>query len=162
MTNTSDNEVSPKCYSEWISKKAVANAGVAVVSYDKEILILKRKIGSTKNFWELPCGGIDRGEEPQIAAQRELKEEIKMELDSKHLKEIITVWAHNPDKTDIVITFLAYPVKKKCLRLGDEHSKFHWLPIKKYNTTVYPMNEATRKQIKAAYDIVFQEKRNQP
>ena len=76
MSKLSDKkDVSPKCWNEWISKNAVANAGVVVVNSSKEILILKRKEGCNKNYWELPSGGIKKDEKPQDAAIRELKEE---------------------------------------------------------------------------------------
>ena len=54
-----------------------ANAGVAVVNSDKELLLLRRAKGTTKGEWELPSGGIEMNETPAKAAKRELAEETK-------------------------------------------------------------------------------------
>jgi putative (di)nucleoside polyphosphate hydrolase len=39
-------------------------------------VLVGRRLDSYQNAWQLPQGGIDKGEEPQVAALRELKEEI--------------------------------------------------------------------------------------
>lgn len=150
--------VPSRIYNEWIKHRPIANAGVAVVNPKKEILILKRKKGSTKGKWELPSGGICMCELPKQAAIRELKEETGIEVKTQQLKELKTVTAFHPgDRTDIVITFLV-ETNKKVVRLSDEHYKPCWLPLQEYDTHDYPMHDATRKQIKAAYCYVFGDK----
>ena len=152
MTKTNDNWVSDKCWEEWTSNKAVANAGVALVNVDKKILILKPKEG---RYWELPGGGINRMEKPKKAAQRELKEETDIEVDIKQLKETITVTDDNIKKTDITVTFLAHLKYKPVVKLptrkakNTEHIDFCWITLQERITNPNcEMNSATRKQIK--------------
>jgi putative (di)nucleoside polyphosphate hydrolase len=50
-------------------------AGMMVFNRDGRVFVGKR-IDQTQEAWQLPQGGIDRGEDPRHAALRELKEEI--------------------------------------------------------------------------------------
>ena len=55
-----------------------ANAGVLVIDAQGCVLAFQRT-GSEQ--WQLPQGGIDRGEDPLVAAQRELFEETGITID---------------------------------------------------------------------------------
>jgi 8-oxo-dGTP pyrophosphatase MutT (NUDIX family) len=55
-----------------------------VVIHGNDVLVLKGWYGSNK--WMLPGGGIHKGEEPLIAALRELKEETSVVLEPDQLK----------------------------------------------------------------------------
>ncbi len=60
--------------------------GIIVLNKDNKVFVAKR-IDNPKNFWQMPQGGINEGEESLTAAFRELKEETsikKVEL----IKEI--------------------------------------------------------------------------
>jgi putative (di)nucleoside polyphosphate hydrolase len=50
-----------------------ANVGVIVVNPAGEVLALQRR--GMPGAWQLPQGGLDQGEEPRAAAERELEEE---------------------------------------------------------------------------------------
>ena len=50
-------------------------AGIMVINADREILVGKR-IDMPSDHWQMPQGGIDKGEEALAAAKRELLEEI--------------------------------------------------------------------------------------
>lgn len=50
------------------------NVAAIVINEQSKILIAKRN--DLKDVWQFPQGGIDKGEEPQIAVLRELEEEI--------------------------------------------------------------------------------------
>ena len=65
--------------------------GIVVLNKKNEIFVAKR-IDNPKNFWQMPQGGIDKGEDYLSAAYRELKEETsitKVEL-IKELDGFIT------------------------------------------------------------------------
>ncbi len=51
-----------------------ACAGIVLVNHDGLIFIGERR-GLAGNNWQMPQGGIDPGEDPLIAARRELREE---------------------------------------------------------------------------------------
>ena len=60
-------------------KKLPLRSGVGIVLLNKEnkVFVAKR-IDNPKNFWQMPQGGIDKGEDFYTAALRELKEETSI------------------------------------------------------------------------------------
>lgn len=60
-------------YDELPYRKAV---GLMILNSEKNVFIAKRKGFRGKNGWQMPQGGIDEGETPEIAALREMREEI--------------------------------------------------------------------------------------
>ena len=69
-------------------KKLPLRSGVGIILLNKEnkIFVAKR-IDNPKNFWQMPQGGIDKGEDFYTAALRELKEETSI-TSIKLIKEI--------------------------------------------------------------------------
>ncbi len=51
--------------------------GIVVLNKENKVFVAKR-IDSPRNFWQMPQGGIDNGEDPLSAAYRELKEETSI------------------------------------------------------------------------------------
>ena len=49
--------------------------GIMLVNNDSKVFVGKR-IDTKADAWQMPQGGIDEGEHPDIAAMRELREEI--------------------------------------------------------------------------------------
>ena len=47
--------------------------GIVVLNKDNKVFVAKR-IDNSKNFWQMPQGGVDDGEDFLSAAYRELKE----------------------------------------------------------------------------------------
>ena len=54
-----------------------SGVGIVVLNEDNKIFVAKR-IDNPKNFWQMPQGGIDEGEDYLSAAYRELKEETSI------------------------------------------------------------------------------------
>ena len=52
--------------------------GIVVLNKDNKVFVAKR-IDNPKNFWQMPQGGVDAGENYVDAAYRELKEETSIE-----------------------------------------------------------------------------------
>ena len=69
-------------------KKLPLRRGVGIVLLNKKnkVLVAKR-IDNPKNFWQMPQGGVDEGEDFYHAALRELKEETSI-ISVKLIKEI--------------------------------------------------------------------------
>ena len=69
-------------------KKLPLRSGVGIVVLNKEnkVFVAKR-IDNPKNFWQMPQGGVDHGEDLLTAAYRELKEETSIKTVSL-IKEI--------------------------------------------------------------------------
>jgi len=60
--------------------------GIVLLNKNNEVFVAKR-IDNPKNFWQMPQGGIDKGEDFLTAAYRELKEETSI-VSVKLIKEI--------------------------------------------------------------------------
>ena len=65
--------------------------GIVLLNNKNKVFVAKR-IDNPKNFWQMPQGGIDEGEEYYEAALRELKEETSVvsvelihEIDEKRI-----------------------------------------------------------------------------
>ena len=54
-----------------------SGVGIVVLNNKNKVFVAKR-IDNPKNFWQMPQGGIDRGENFYEAALRELKEETRI------------------------------------------------------------------------------------
>ena len=69
-------------------KKLPLRSGVGIIVLNKEnkIFVAKR-IDNPKNYWQMPQGGINKGEDFYTAALRELKEETSI-VSVKLVKEI--------------------------------------------------------------------------
>ena len=63
-----------------------SGVGIVVLNEKNQIFLAKR-IDNPKNFWQMPQGGVDKGEEYYRAALRELKEETSIKTVSL-IKEI--------------------------------------------------------------------------
>ena len=63
-----------------------SGVGIVVLNEKNQVFIAKR-IDNPKNFWQMPQGGVDEGEEYYDAAIRELKEETSIKTISL-IKEI--------------------------------------------------------------------------
>ena len=60
--------------------------GIIVLNNENKVFVAKR-IDNPKNFWQMPQGGVDEGEDLLNAAYRELKEETSI-FNVKLIKEI--------------------------------------------------------------------------
>jgi len=60
--------------------------GIVLLNNENKVFVAKR-IDNPKNFWQMPQGGINEGEDYYKAALRELKEETSV-ISIEHIKEI--------------------------------------------------------------------------
>ena len=63
-----------------------SGVGIVVLNNENKVFVAKR-IDNPKNFWQMPQGGVDEGEDFYYAALRELKEETSI-ISVKLIKEI--------------------------------------------------------------------------
>ena len=63
-----------------------SGVGVVVLNKENKVFVAKR-IDNPKNFWQMPQGGVDKGEDFYAAAVRELEEETSIKT-VKLIKEI--------------------------------------------------------------------------
>ena len=71
--------------------------GIVLLNHQNKVFVAKR-IDNPKNFWQMPQGGIDEGEDPLKAAFRELKEETSIK-NAELIKELDgTITYELPDR----------------------------------------------------------------
>ena len=63
-----------------------SGVGIVVLNKANKVFVAKR-IDNPKNFWQMPQGGVDQGEDFLIAAHRELEEETSIK-NVKLIKEL--------------------------------------------------------------------------
>lgn len=74
-----------------------------IISHNSEILFLRHTYGN--NNWNFPGGGIKKGEEPEDAAKREVKEEVGLTL--INIREVGNFSSVLEYKKDMVRVFAA-------------------------------------------------------
>jgi 8-oxo-dGTP diphosphatase len=74
----------------------------AIIMHDGRVLLARRRdIG----WWNLPGGGMERGETVDEALRREVREEIGLEVAIVRLTGVYS----KPQKDEVVLTFLCHP-----------------------------------------------------
>jgi 8-oxo-dGTP diphosphatase len=109
-------------------KELKKNAVAVIVDSDNKILLLKRS--SKPNIWQpskwgLVGGEIEKGETPQQAIEREIKEETNLEI-NKFTKSFSI--QKNPDSIEHVFA-CRYDGDPTDIRLNEENSNYGWYDI---------------------------------
>jgi 8-oxo-dGTP pyrophosphatase MutT (NUDIX family) len=111
------------------------SAGAVVFRKNKEIkyLLLHYPTGSrtSKDYWDLPKGHVEKGEKPIVTAKREIAEETGLKdvgfIDG--FKETIKYFFKWEGKSILkFVTFYLAEAKTKDVKISWEHIGFKWLP----------------------------------
>ncbi|MEE1767145.1 MULTISPECIES: NUDIX hydrolase [unclassified Streptomyces] len=82
--------------------KIIGGAGAGIHDAAGRVLLVKTSYG---DGWEVPGGGLDLGEDPRQAVQREVKEELGMDLTPGRL--LIVDWVpEQPDGRPPLVNFI--------------------------------------------------------
>jgi len=91
----------------------------AIVERSNRYLVMRRKNG----IWEFPGGGIEKGEEPEKAAERETKEETGLSVKCREL--ICTTSASFGRKYALYLVFRT-ALKGGAEKISGEHAEMKW------------------------------------
>ena len=102
----------------------VVKVVAAVIERDGRIFVTQRGYGEFKDQWEFPGGKIEPGESPEDALRRELREELRLEIEVGELIDTVEY-----DYPGFHLTMLVY----RCTMRGGqpvllEHEAARWLP----------------------------------
>jgi 8-oxo-dGTP diphosphatase len=97
--------------------------GTIIFNDDRHIVLVKRAIEPGYGKWVFPGGYVDRGEEVQVAAVREAREEAGLEIRLEHL---INVYSY-PGRAPVIIVYAA-TITGGCLACDDEGLEARFFP----------------------------------
>lgn len=103
-------------------------AVIALVTHGDQALVVRRAMDPAKGKWALPGGFMDAGEMPEAALQRELREEINLEVCVVRLLDIFPMVSSNPRSQGIVLAYHAVPAddQQTTLLCADDVCEAGW------------------------------------
>ncbi len=113
-----------------------------ILNEKKQILLTRRsKVNDVlSGYWDAPGGTLEDGEDPYVGAQREVREEVGLEIDKLQLFFCKSNIDSGKNKQFITMLFYAL-YKGGDIKLNpDEHDKYMWVDfvdIKDYQTVDY-------------------------
>lgn len=97
---------------------------VAAIIKDKnKILSTQRGYGEFKGGWEFPGGKIERGESPEDALKREIKEELSIKI---NIEKFVDTVDYDYERFHLTMHCYICSIQAGKLFLN-EHSAFKWL-----------------------------------
>lgn len=97
---------------------------------DERILVTQRGYGEHKDGWEFPGGKMEKGESPEAAIVREIREELEVEIEPEKL--ITTVEYDYPNFHLTMHCFLSRIVSGEIVLT--EHEAAKWLDKRELDT----------------------------
>ena len=130
VRTTRFNQIRPVCpscdYVYFLDPKV---AVIAFVTHANRLLLIRRAVRPAKGKWALPGGYMDAGEMPEHALQRELREEVGLDVHIDHLLDIYPMAGPGVDNRGIVMAYAAVPVGnggEQVLESNDDVSAAGW------------------------------------
>lgn len=117
-------------------------AGAVYAQREGKILILKRGGGEMTGAWYLPGGGVDRGESPEQAAVRELREEAGL-TPAGPLTLIGLVPMRAYDRESVQAVYACHCPDGDVV-LSHEHTGFRWIDPREYRDRYFGDDQLAR------------------
>lgn len=143
------------------------NVGVMIVNGENHVWVGQR-LDSEVPAWQMPQGGIDKGEDPKVAALRELEEETGIAPDQVVVEAETDGWMAYDLPHDIVPKIwkgryrgqeqkwflMRYLGPDEAIVIEQEHPEFsewRWLPVDDLVDNIVPFKRAVYEQVVAAF-----------
>ncbi|WP_226783147.1 RNA pyrophosphohydrolase [Oceaniglobus trochenteri] len=141
--------------------------GVVLANARGEVFVGQR-IDSSAAAWQMPQGGIDKGEDPRTAALRELREETGVTPDLVRIEAETEGWIRYDLPTDLVgklwkgryrgqeqrwflMRFLGQDDRIDITQPPAEFSEWRWLPKDQLVDQIVPFKRAVYEQVMTAF-----------
>jgi 8-oxo-dGTP pyrophosphatase MutT (NUDIX family) len=99
-------------------------AGVMFLSPDRKVLLMRRQGAAHAGEWAFPAGGIEKGERPEEAARREVREETGHEHDGG-----LSPFMHSDSDGVEFVTYKAHASDQFKPTLNEEHDRAEWVSL---------------------------------
>lgn len=94
------------------------------------VLVLQRAPDTRcPTAWETVHGRLERGEEPEDGAVREVREETGLEIRRLYNVTVQPFYLHGMKAVQLAVVFAAFVDEPGDVRLGSEHQRSEWLPV---------------------------------
>ncbi|XP_062086821.1 nudix hydrolase 2 [Humulus lupulus] len=125
--------------------------GAFVMNKNREVLVVKEKIGNLQGMWKFPTGTVNQGENIRDAAVREVKEETG--IDSEFMEILSFKERHKAffEKSDIFFVCILQPKSFDIQIQESEIEGAKWMPLEKYVTQEYVQNNKFMKDVTEKY-----------
>ncbi len=108
-------------------------AKTAIFNQEGKILVLTRSATDTRRpgGFDFPGGNVDAGEDILMAASREIKEEVGLDIAVSKLRMVYTSANDREDDNKVVLRFLCVAEVEGVpeVRLSFEHSEYAWMTL---------------------------------
>jgi 8-oxo-dGTP diphosphatase len=108
----------------------IINVVAAIIKKDNEIFATQRGYGEFKDGWEFPGGKIEKGETPEEALTREIKEELETDIS---VDKFVTTVDYDYPEFHLNMQCFLCSIKEGHLTLL-EHSAAKWLDMNHIDT----------------------------
>ena len=98
--------------------------------------------------WETVHGHIEAGEEPEQAAEREVREETGLTIDRLYNVTVQPFYLHKSRSVELAVVFAAFVAPGSDIALSAEHSRSEWLtPERALERFVWPREREALREI---------------
>lgn len=98
--------------------------------------------------WETVHGHIEPDEEPEQAAEREVREETGLTVERLYNVSVQPFYLHQTHTVEMAVVFAAFVPPATEIKLSDEHSRSEWLtPERALERYVWPRERAALRDV---------------
>jgi dATP pyrophosphohydrolase len=109
---------------------AVGVVDAYVIRPSWHVLLLQRREGTRcPGSWETVHGHIERGESPETAAVREVREETGLAVERLYNVTVQPFYLHRYGAIQLAVVFAAFVAESSQVALGTEHQQAEWLTV---------------------------------
>jgi type II secretory ATPase GspE/PulE/Tfp pilus assembly ATPase PilB-like protein/8-oxo-dGTP pyrophosphatase MutT (NUDIX family) len=124
---------SPRFAEPSVSQLSIGTIDVYVIRPLREgwrVLVLQRALDTRcPTAWETVHGHIEKGEEPEDAALREVREEAGLEANRLYNVTVQPFYLHRSHTVQLAVVFAAFVSEPATITLGSEHQRYEWLSV---------------------------------